>query len=56
MGVILVVMFGLLALLAVPVQLTPDVDRPTITVSTTWRGASPQEVETRTSSNSRRST
>lgn len=44
-GVILVVMFGTLALLAVPVQLTPDVDRPTITVSTTWRGASPQEVE-----------
>ncbi len=44
-GVILLVMFGILALLAVPVQLTPDVDRPTITVRTTWLGASPQEIE-----------
>lgn len=44
-GVILVVMFGLMALFAVPVQLTPDVDRPTVTVETNWLGASPQEIE-----------
>ncbi len=44
-GVILLVMFGLLALFAVPVQLIPDVDRPTITVRTNWPGASPQEIE-----------
>ncbi|MBU1275640.1 MAG: efflux RND transporter permease subunit [Proteobacteria bacterium] len=44
-GVILLVMFGLLALFAVPVQLIPDVDRPMITVRTTWLGASPQEIE-----------
>ncbi|RJX35617.1 MAG: efflux RND transporter permease subunit [Desulfarculus sp.] len=44
-GVILLVMFGLLALFAVPVQLIPDVDRPMITVRTTWQGASPQEIE-----------
>lgn len=44
-GVILVVMFGLIALFEVPVQLTPDVDRPIITVRTDWLGASPQEIE-----------
>lgn len=44
-GVILVLMFGILALIAVPVQLTPDVDRPTISVQTIWRGASPEEIE-----------
>ncbi len=44
-GVILVVMFGLLSILEVPVQLTPDVDKPIITVQTRWSGASPQEIE-----------
>ncbi len=44
-GVILVVMFGLLSLLAIPVQLTPNVDTPIITVSTRWAGANPQEIE-----------
>lgn len=43
--VILLVLFGLLSLAGLPVQLTPDVDRPVITVTTTWRGASPQEIE-----------
>jgi len=44
-GVFFIVLFGLLALLSIPVQLTPDVTRPKITVTTTWRGASPQEIE-----------
>ena len=44
-GVILVAMFGLVALTWVPIQLTPDVDRPQITVQTIWPGASPQEIE-----------
>lgn len=44
-GVILVVLFGLLGLSRLPVQLTPDVEAPTITVSTTWFGASPYEIE-----------
>ncbi|MCH8924243.1 MAG: efflux RND transporter permease subunit, partial [Planctomycetes bacterium] len=44
-GVILVCMFGLLALLDIPVQLKPDVSKPVITVETRWPGASPQEVE-----------
>ena len=43
-GVILLIMFGLIGLTAIPIQLTPTVDRPIITVSTTWPGRSPQEV------------
>jgi len=45
-GVIFVILFGFIALFNIPVQLTPDVDKPTISVSTFWQGASPQEVET----------
>ncbi|MBW1981053.1 MAG: efflux RND transporter permease subunit [Deltaproteobacteria bacterium] len=44
-GVILLVMFGLIALFRIPVQLTPNVDKAEITVNTMWPGASPQEVE-----------
>ncbi|QDT35361.1 efflux RND transporter permease subunit [Thalassoglobus polymorphus] len=44
-GVILAIMFGTLAFLATPVQLTPDVAKPAITVTTAWPGASAQEVE-----------
>lgn len=44
-GVIFLVLFGVLSLLRIPVQLTPDVTRPQITVTTRWPGASPQEVE-----------
>jgi len=43
-GVILIVMFGLIGLTSIPVQLTPTVDSPVITVSTFWSGRSPQEV------------
>ncbi len=44
-GVILVVMFGLVALLGLPYQLSPNVTEPVITVSTTWSGATPYEME-----------
>lgn len=44
-GVIIAVLGGLIALNRVPVQLTPEVQRPVITVSTTWIGASPEEIE-----------
>ncbi|MBX3402583.1 MAG: efflux RND transporter permease subunit [Phycisphaeraceae bacterium] len=43
-GVILVVMFGLIGLGAIPIQLTPTVDRPNIEVTTRWPGRSPQEI------------
>ena len=41
---LLVVLFGLIALRHIPVQLTPTVDRPVITIKTQWPGRSPQEV------------
>jgi len=44
-GVIFLVMFGLISFYKIPVQLTPDVEKPKITVLTTWEGGSPSEVE-----------
>lgn len=44
-AVLMVVLFGLLALQTIPIQLTPDVQRPIITVSTNWAGAAPAEIE-----------
>ena len=44
-AVLLVVLFGLVALQTIPIQLAPDVNRPVITVSTNWLGAAPAEVE-----------
>ncbi|MEE9149695.1 MAG: efflux RND transporter permease subunit, partial [Candidatus Tectomicrobia bacterium] len=44
-GVLMIALFGIIGFQRIPIQLTPTVDRPRITVDTTWRGASPQEVE-----------
>ena len=44
-AVIMVVLFGYLALQTIPIQLAPDVNRPVITVNTSWRGAAPAEIE-----------
>jgi len=44
-AVILIVMFGMISVFRIPIQLTPNVDLPEISVSTGWRGASPVEVE-----------
>ena len=40
-GVLLVALFGVIALTRMPMQLTPEVQIPTITVETRWPGASP---------------
>jgi hydrophobic/amphiphilic exporter-1 (mainly G- bacteria), HAE1 family len=44
-GVILVFLFGIISMWSMPVQLSPDVEQPVVTVSTEWPGASPIEVE-----------
>lgn len=44
-GVILVLLFGMIGLLSMPYQLSPDVTEPEITVTTTWSGATPYEIE-----------
>ncbi|MGY9002577.1 MAG: efflux RND transporter permease subunit, partial [Rhodospirillales bacterium] len=44
-AVIMIVMFGLVALNSIPIQLTPDIRKPIITITTIWPGAAPAEVE-----------
>jgi HAE1 family hydrophobic/amphiphilic exporter-1 len=44
-GVILVVLFGWIGLTSLPYQLSPTVIEPEITVTTTWPGATPYEIE-----------
>ena len=44
-AVLMIVMFGFVALTAIPIQLAPDVNKPIITVETNWLGAAPAEVE-----------
>ena len=44
-AVLLILMFGLLALQKLPLQLTPNVSEAKISVVTAWPGASPREIE-----------
>jgi len=44
-AVLMVVMFGYVALLKIPIQLAPDVSNPVITVETLWAGGAPEEIE-----------
>ncbi|MCK4939101.1 MAG: efflux RND transporter permease subunit, partial [Rhodospirillaceae bacterium] len=44
-AVMMIVMFGLLALQTIPIQLTPDIRKPVLSVRTSWPGAAPAEVE-----------
>ena len=44
-AVLMVILFGIVALQSIPIQLAPDVDRPVISVRTDWPGAAPAEVE-----------
>jgi multidrug efflux pump subunit AcrB len=40
-----VVIFGTLSLVRLPVQMTPEIQRPEISISTSWRASAPNEVE-----------
>ena len=44
-AVLMIIMFGLVALRTIPIQLTPDVRKPVISVRTSWVGAAPIEIE-----------
>jgi hydrophobic/amphiphilic exporter-1 (mainly G- bacteria), HAE1 family len=44
-GMILALLFGVIALSRLPIQMTPTIERPEISVETVYRGAAPQEVE-----------
>jgi HAE1 family hydrophobic/amphiphilic exporter-1 len=44
-GVLLLLLFGSIALFQLPIQLLPNINQQVITVNTIWPGASPNEVE-----------
>ncbi|MCB9701312.1 MAG: efflux RND transporter permease subunit [Myxococcales bacterium] len=44
-SVLLLLLLGALSVLSLPIQLTPDIAVPTLTVTTEWPGAAPAEVE-----------
>jgi multidrug efflux pump subunit AcrB len=44
-AVAVTILFGVFALKSLPVQLFPDIDRPTIGVETDWRSETPRETE-----------
>ena len=44
-AVVMAVLFGLVALQTIPIQMSPDVSRPVIQITTDWPGAAPAEVE-----------
>ena len=44
-GVLIVCVFGILAVLRVPIQMIPDLEVRTISVRTAWSGATPQDIE-----------
>jgi HAE1 family hydrophobic/amphiphilic exporter-1 len=43
--VLMIVLFGYVALQRIPIQMAPDVRQPVIIIKTSWPGAAPQEVE-----------
>jgi len=44
-AILILTLFGVLAIFSVPVQMIPDLDARLVKVSTSWPGASPQDIE-----------
>jgi multidrug efflux pump subunit AcrB len=44
-AVLLATLFGLISLGRLPIQLTPEVEKPQISITTVWRAAAPEEIE-----------
>lgn len=44
-AIILLLIFGSISLSRLPIQLTPELEQPEITITTNWRAAAPNEVE-----------
>ncbi len=44
-AVLLALLFGAISFARLPIQLTPEVEEPEITITTPWRAAAPNEVE-----------
>jgi len=45
-ALLLVTLFGSISLYRLPIQLTPEIQIPEITIKTNWRAAAPNEIET----------
>ena len=43
--VFLIIAFGFVSLQKIPIQMTPDIDKPVLQVRVSWPGASPKDVE-----------
>ena len=43
--VMLIVVFGIVALKKIPIQMTPDIDKPILQIRVSWPGASPDDIE-----------
>lgn len=41
----IILLIGVVAIFSLPTQLLPDIERPEITIATSWRAAAPSEVE-----------
>jgi len=44
-AILLVALFGAISLFKLPIQLTPDISKPEIIITTSWRSAAPEEME-----------
>ena len=44
-GLTMLMLFGVLSVAGLPIQLTPDVQVPSLSIQTRWPGASPPEIE-----------
>ncbi|MCH7637502.1 MAG: efflux RND transporter permease subunit [Proteobacteria bacterium] len=44
-AILLVFLMGTVALVSLPIQMIPDIERPFIQINTGWRSAAPEEVE-----------
>jgi multidrug efflux pump subunit AcrB len=42
---LLILVFGVISIIKLPIQLTPDIQQPQINISTGWRSAAPEEIE-----------
>ena len=42
---ILIAIFGVLSLTRLPIQMSPDISRPEISIMTPWRASAPNEIE-----------
>lgn len=42
---VLIVLFGFISIMKLPIQLTPDIEQPQINIGTGWRAAAPEEIE-----------